>query len=180
MYKFLFKILVLGEGGVGKTTILYRYVDGRFLEDTKLTVGTNFFIKDIDLPKKNAKVKFQIWDLGGQEHFAAIRQNFYAGAKGVIYVFDLSRRYSFNNLLEWRDEVESILGKEIPNILIGNKLDLISDDDSLDITHDELTVMKEELHFSNYFKTSAKNNFGIQEAFHQMGLIIYQKYQQKD
>jgi small GTP-binding protein len=179
MYKFLFKILIVGDGGVGKTTILYRYVDGRFLEDTKMTVGTNFFIKDIDLPKENAKIKFQIWDLGGQEHFAAIRQNFYAGAKGVIYVFDLTRRYSFNNLLEWRDEVETVIGKEVPSILIGNKLDLISND-SLDISQDELTIMKEELHFSNYFKTSAKENFGIHDAFHQMGLLIFQKYQQKD
>lgn len=178
MYKFLFKILIVGDGGVGKTTILYRYVDGRFLEDTKMTVGTNFFIKDIDLPKENAQVKFQIWDLGGQEHFAAIRQNFYAGAKGVIYVFDLSRRYSFNNLLEWRDEVETVIGKEIPSILIGNKLDLIPDD-SLIISPDELTVMKEELHFSNYFKTSAKENLGIHDAFHQMGSIIYQKFHQK-
>ena len=179
MYKYLYKICVLGDGGVGKTTILYRYIDGRFLEDTKMTVGTNFFIKDIDLPKMNAKVKFQIWDLGGQEHFAAIRQNFYAGAKGVIYVFDLSRRYSFNNLLEWRDEVETVIGKEVPSILIGNKLDLISDD-SLDISQDELAIMKEELHFSNYFKTSAKENFGIHNAFHQMGLNIFQKYQQKE
>ena len=179
MHRFLFKILIVGDGGVGKTTILFRYVDGRFLEDTKMTVGTNFFIKDIDLPKFNAQVKFQIWDLGGQEHFAAIRQNFYAGAKGVIYVFDLTRRYSFNNLLEWRDEVEAVIGKEIPSILIGNKLDLISND-SLDISQDELTVMKEELHYSKYFKTSAKNNFGIEEAFHKMGSIIFQRYQQKE
>ena len=179
MHKFLYKICILGDGGVGKTTILYRYIDGKFLEDTKMTVGTNFFIKDIDLPKINAQVKFQIWDLGGQEHFAAVRPSFYSGAKGVIYVFDLSRRNSFNNLLGWRDEIEDVIGRKVHSILIGNKLDLITDD-SLDVSHDELTVMKEELHFSNYFKTSAKNNIGIHEAFHRMGLIIFQKYQQKD
>ena len=75
--------------------------------------------------------------------------------------------------------IEDVIGRKVPSILIGNKLDLITDD-SLDVSHDELTVMKEELHFSNYFKTSAKNNIGIHEAFHRMGLIIFQKYQQKD
>jgi small GTP-binding protein len=90
--KMMYKICIVGDGAVGKTTILHQYVDGKFMEDTQLTIGTNFFIKDIILKEFDISIKFQIWDLGGQDYFASVRRNFYNGARGIIYTFDLTNK----------------------------------------------------------------------------------------
>jgi len=173
---YLFKICIVGDGAVGKTTILHQYVDGKFVADTMMTIGTNFFIKGIALEKFNTFVRLQIWDLGGQEHFAAVRPSFYSGAKGIIYVFDLTRKITFGNLLNWKREVGRSVPESIPSILIGNKSDLIEDNEISTMTSEEISEMKDQLHFSAYFETSAKEDLGIHNAFMYLTEQLYSTY----
>ena len=173
---YLFKICIIGDGAVGKTTIMHQYVDGKFVADTMMTIGTNFFIKGIELEKFNTFVRLQIWDLGGQDHFAAVRPSFYSGAKGIIYVFDLTRRITFGSLLNWKEEVHRSIPDNIPSVLIGNKSDLIDDNNSIALTEEEISEMKDHLHFSAYFETSAKENLGIHNAFIFLAEKLYLTY----
>ena len=170
--KIMYKICIVGDGGVGKTTILHQYIDGKFVEDTQLTIGTNFFLKNIILKEFDINIKLQIWDLGGQDYFASIRRNFYSGARGIIYTFDLTRESSFTNLTEWRNEIETNLEEEFSSVLIGNKLDLINEEDRL-INLDEILLTKKELSVSDYFETSAKNNIGIDNTFRRLAIDIF-------
>ncbi|MFW9947675.1 MAG: Rab family GTPase [Candidatus Odinarchaeota archaeon] len=172
----LYKICIVGDGAVGKTTILHQYVDGKFMEDTHMTIGTNFFIKSILINEFNVKAKLQIWDLSGQYHFAAIRPVFYQGATGIIYTFDLTKISTLNNLINWKMEIEKVLDNKIPSILIGNKLDLININEKLPDSK-EIQTLRDKLGFSEYFETSAKDNVGIDEAFRRLTLEIYNFFQ---
>lgn len=168
----LYKICIVGDGAVGKTTILHRYVDHKFTEDTMMTIGTNFFIKDIILKEFDSTIRLQVWDLGGQEHFSTIRPSFYAGAKGIIYTFDLTRSTTFYNLSNWKEEIESAIEGKISKILIGNKLDLVDEKDRI-IHLEDILYMKKELELTEYFETSAKTNSGIDNAFRRLAIDIF-------
>jgi len=171
-----FKVVIVGDGGVGKTTIVHRYVKDVFLTDTKITIGTNLFIKRVALPDKNTKITLQIWDLGGEQKFDTIRPNFYSGAGGIIYTYDLTRRFSLMNLTKWKTEIETTIGST-PSILIGNKLDLVGGDKKRPISKEEGREMKKELNSSYYLETSAKTNDNIDDAFLKIARIIYNSYE---
>ncbi|MFX1259428.1 MAG: Rab family GTPase [Promethearchaeota archaeon] len=166
----IYKICIVGDGGVGKTTLLHRYVDGKFVEDTKMTIGSNFFIKKVEIPEKNTSITLQIWDLSGQEQFASIRTSFYLGAKGIIYTFDLSRYSTFNSLKDWKAELEDVIGKQT-SVLVGNKLDIIDPEDR-DIKIEDGLFLKESLNASDYFETSAKKNIDVENMFYKLALNI--------
>lgn len=166
----LYKICVVGDGGVGKTTILHQLVDKMFVENIQMTIGTNFFIKDIILKEFDTSLKLQLWDLGGQERFSIVRPDFYLGAKGIVYVFDLVDKTTFENLPNWKREVEKTV-KKVPSILVGNKLDLVSENREIGI--EDILLMKQELSVLNYFETSAKDNIGISNAFRMLSIKIH-------
>lgn len=174
-----FKVCIVGDGGVGKTTIVHRYVKDVFLKDTKITIGTNLFIKRVEIPEKDMKVTLQIWDLGGEQKFDMIRPNFYSGAGGVIYTFDLTRRFSLMNLTKWKDEIESSIGS-VPSILIGNKLDLVTGDKNRPISKTEGREIKEELNSAYYLETSAKTNDNIDNSFLKIAKLIHNSYEGAD
>ncbi|MFW9782452.1 MAG: Rab family GTPase [Candidatus Heimdallarchaeota archaeon] len=170
--KKIYKICIVGDGGVGKTTILYQYVDGKFIENTQMTIGINFFVKDIFLKEFNTKIILQIWDLGGQEHFKSVRPSFYEGAVGIIYTYDLTRINTFTDLIEWKKEIDRVLNGKTPSILIGNKLDLI-DSENRRIFPKDIQKLRKLIGFSNYFETSAKENVGINKLFNKITKDIY-------
>ena len=101
-YDFIFKCIAIGDGGVGKTAIAVRFTKGTFTEDYKMTIGIDFFIKDVmvESPKDPMKVRLQIWDTAGQEHFDAMRPAYYDGSIGALIVFDLTSISSFANRSE--------------------------------------------------------------------------------
>jgi small GTP-binding protein len=168
----IYKICIVGDAAVGKTTILHRYIDGKFENDTMMTVGTNFFMKNIVLEDLGIEVKLQIWDLGGQEHFATVRPNFYAGAMGLIYTYDLTRHDTFVNLTNWKIEIENVVTKPVPSVLIGNKLDLIKHRSRI-ISSRALKKKLNELHADRSFFTSAKTGDSIDEVFRKLASAIY-------
>jgi small GTP-binding protein len=161
---FIYKICVVGDGGVGKTSMVLRYTDDTFKENYIMTIGSNFSTKSVDLPEyPQYNIKLQIWDLAGQKHFSFVRPPFYRGATGIIYVFDLTRRSSFANLPNWRTEVEKVVTSR-PSVLVGNKLDL-ANQGNREIGEQDGESLKNELQALSYFETSAKEGVNIEDVF---------------
>lgn len=160
MYKF--KVIIIGPSSVGKTSLLYRFVKNEFKLEYKLTLGANFLSKTLEI-KPNKNVYLQIWDIGGQERFKLLHKNFYEGANGALLVFDLSRESTFKKMSAWLFEMYIILGKKIPFILVGNKVDLIPEIGKIVDTDAAEWLVKRENAF--YIETSAKTGDNVEEAF---------------
>ena len=171
---FIYKICVVGDGGVGKTSMVLRYCENSFKESYIMTIGSNFSTKSVELPNHpDIAVRLQIWDLAGQKHFSFVRPPFYRGLTGLVYVFDLTRRSSFQNLLEWKDEVEKVVSGK-PSILVGNKIDLADaeDDSKREISTQEGESLMGELGSLAYFEGSAKEGIGVSKVFTALTLTI--------
>jgi len=166
-YDFLFKVIVVGDGAVGKTALVIRFSEGRFQDHYKMTIGVDFAIKMVEIGGK--KVKLQIWDTGGQERFSYIRPLYYKGAMGVIYVFDITNRQSFDNVEKWRKEVTDYCGG-IPALLVANKCDL----PDKAVTVDEATTMG--VHVNGpFYEASAKTGDQVDNLFTALAKILMQQ-----
>jgi len=162
--KVLFKLLLVGESAVGKSSILLRYMDGKFEESYTNTIGVDFKVKKVQ--RQNTDVTLQLWDTAGQERFRTITGTFYHGAHGVVVVFDLGSRESFEAIRTWLSEIRNYCD-DIPRILVGNKSDL---------AHREVSASEgremAQRYSLDYMETSAKNNSGISETFDRLTDII--------
>lgn len=168
---YIYKICVVGNGGVGKTSMVLRYCENTFKENYIMTIGSNFSTKTVDLPAyPQLQVKLQIWDLAGQKHFSFVRPPFYRGATGIVYVFDLTRRSSFSDLIEWKNEVEKVVIQK-PSLLVGNKIDLAREG-KREVSFQEGDALKSELNANKYFETSAKEGDSVEEVFKLLTLEI--------
>ncbi|MHA1650353.1 MAG: GTP-binding protein [Candidatus Helarchaeota archaeon] len=168
-YDYLFKVIVVGDGGVGKTAIAVRFAEGVFRDDYKMTIGVDFSIKTLDIQINGygmRRVKFQIWDTGGQERFSYTRPLYYKGAVGGLVVFDLSNRRSFENLDRWFTEVAETCFS-IPLILVGNKADL---PDRV-VARSEAEALARERNIP-YYESSAKSGQSINTIFDKLGKLI--------
>ena len=155
----LFKVITAGDGGVGKTTLLYRYIEGQFLVDTRMTIGVEFFLKELRIDGK--KILLQVWDFGGQEHFRPLLSNYATGARGALMLFDLTRPSSLLRIDQWVDICRQN-NPGIPIILLGTKLDLID----TSILKDEFVIRyMEKYDFFNYLKISSKTGENVNLAF---------------
>jgi small GTP-binding protein len=160
--KSTFKIIVAGDGGVGKTTLLHRYIENRFSFDTKMTIGVEIFNKVINF-ESGSYCSLQIWDFSGQERFKFLLDSFVMGARGALVLFDLTKSPRF---LASIDDWVKIIGKqnqEIPMVLIGTKADL---EDKILVREDSISNLMEKYHFLKYFTTSSKTGLNVNEAFH--------------
>ena len=124
-YDMIIKIVLLGDSGVGKTNLVLRYTKGSFQTGSRPTIGMDFISKDINLLDCKAKVQF--WDTAGQEKYRAISRSYYKLADGIILVYDVSQRESFDHVKIWLDDLKSNNDKEFKAMLIGNKIDLQED-----------------------------------------------------
>ena len=169
--KYFFKICIVGDYEVGKTTILNQYLKRRFVLGAQRTIGSNFFVKYIKIPEIERLITLQFWDLAGQPRFKWVRYAFYKGAKGIVYAFDLTRKNTLDNILTWKEEVESKIGV-VPNILVGNKLDLLTSENRI-INLDDVNHIKQQVSASEYIETSAKIGTKVEEVFSKLTLEIY-------
>ena len=129
---FVFKVIIIGAGAVGKTSLLHRFVENKFSFRYKMTIGADFLSKVIqDHPESGITVKLQIWDIGGQDRYKFLRSSFFDGANGALIVFDLSRWHTFEEIDEWLADLYEFAGRDVPFALIGNKSDLINSKDEL-------------------------------------------------
>merc|ERR1711883_18175 len=121
-YDYLFKLLLIGDSGVGKSCLLLRFADDTYTESYISTIGVDFKIRTIELDGKT--IKLQIWDTAGQERFKTITSSYYKGAHGIIVTYDITDRDSFAKVSEWMSEVDKHANENISRILVGNKKDL--------------------------------------------------------
>lgn len=124
-YDFLFKILLIGDSGVGKSSLLLRFSDDRFSETYMSTIGVDFRIRTIEM-NDGKRVKLQIWDTTGQERFKNITSSYYRGSHAIIMVYDVTDLQSFTNIAKWREEIDKYAHENVEILLIGNKNDLVS------------------------------------------------------
>jgi len=170
-------VVVVGDGGVGKTSMVLRYCENTFKENYIMTIGSNFSTKQVDLEEyPNFIVKLQLWDLAGQKHFSFVRPPFYRGASGILYVFDLTRRSSFSNLISWKNEVEKVIGESKPCVLVGNKLDR-ANGGTREVSTSEGEALKNEMGSLSYYEGSAKDGTSIEEIFTNITLAILKNTQ---
>ncbi|OTF74723.1 ras-related protein Rab-35-like protein [Euroglyphus maynei] len=157
-YDYLFKLLIIGDSGVGKSSLLLRFADNTFSGTYISTIGVDFKIRTVEID--NERVKLQIWDTAGQERFRTITSTYYRGAHGVIIVYDVTNGDSFHNISRWLQEIEQ--NCEVENkILVGNK----NDDPSLKVVLTKDAQRIAELMKIQLYETSAKENINVEEMF---------------
>jgi len=159
--QYVLKICVVGEGAVGKTSLIIRYTEGHFRESYLMTIGTGFAVKELDLG--DTLVRLQLWDLAGQPHFSSVRPVFYRGAAGLILVFDVTRRETFDKVPTWYEEVQQVTG-DLTGVLLANKVDML---DQRRVTAEEGQALARQRGWT-YFETSAKDGKGVADAFRQI------------
>ena len=160
MRNFVFKILVGGDGAVGKTTLLRKYVDGTFDESSITTVGVDFFIKQV-IYENVGSCTLQIWDLGGQERFRHLLESFIMGAKGALLLFDLTTMPKIDNILNWVNMVR-MHDLNLPIILVGTKLDL---EELIAVDDESAEALKNAFNLVEYVKTSSKTGTNVELVF---------------
>ncbi|CAF1491762.1 unnamed protein product [Adineta ricciae] len=168
-YDLLFKLLLIGDSGVGKTCILFRFSDDSFNSSFISTIGIDFKIKTIELDGK--KIKLQIWDTAGQERFHTITTSYYRGATGIMLVYDVTQARSFENIDKWLRNIDDHASDDVVKMLIGNKCDM---DDKRCIARARGEALARE-HMIPFFETSAKNNINIEKAFFEMARLVLKK-----
>lgn len=158
-YDYLFKLLLIGDSGVGKSCLLLRFADDTYTESYISTIGVDFKIRTVDLDGKVCKL--QIWDTAGQERFRTITSSYYRGAHGIIIVYDTTDQESFNNVRTWLYEIDRYASENVNKLLVGNKVDLVEkravDKDAAKQFADSLEIP--------FLETSAKNSTNVEQAF---------------
>ncbi len=157
-----YKILLLGAGNVGKTSLVRTFVEKRFSEDYLPSIGANLFVKAFTLPREKGKttVQLTIWDIAGQEQFRPMMATYHRGAKGVFFVADLTSIESFDLLPKWHEDLLKNVPDPIPTVLLANKCDL-----EVVVGDGTISTAAEACGASTYFKTSAKTSENVMEAF---------------
>lgn len=155
----IIKVVLLGSSGVGKSSILHRYITDEWDENAQTTLGAAFMDKKVTY--EGIQFKFQIWDTAGQEKYAPLAQMYYRDANVAILVYDITNRDSLANLKDWQRELSDKGPKDITVAIVGNKCDLERSHDSLNAEGEKYARESHAL----YAKTSAKQNVGIKELF---------------
>ncbi|XP_040208827.1 ras-related protein Rab-2B isoform X1 [Rana temporaria] len=171
-YAYLFKYIIIGDTGVGKSCLLLQFTDKRFQPVHDLTIGVEFGARMINIDGK--PIKLQIWDTAGQESFRSITRSYYRGAAGALLVYDITRRETFSHLTSWLEDARQHSSSNMVIILIGNKSDL---EGRRDVSREEGEAFARE-HGLIFMETSAKTAANVEEAFIGTAKEIYKKIQQ--
>jgi len=165
-YDYLFKLLLIGDSGVGKSCLLLRFADHTYTESYISTIGVDFKIRTIELDGKT--IKLQIWDTAGQERFRTITSSYYRGAHGIIVVYDVTDTESFNNVKQWLNEIDRYACENVNKLLVGNKCDLVS---KKAVNYETAKALADKLDIP-FLETSAKAATNVEKAFLTMAAEI--------
>ena len=168
---FSFKILLLGDSTVGKTCFLKRYIDGTFQDAYLSTIGFDFKIKFVTL-KDGKIVKVQIWDTAGEERFRCISKSYYKGAHGIILIYDVTNKKTFDNIKKWLLQIKEESSSKVSVVLIANKIDL---EDRRKVSKEDGIKLSASCNFP-IFEASSKNNINVTESFNHLLYSIYDKW----
>lgn len=170
-YDYLFKLLLIGDSGVGKSCLLLRFADDTYTESYISTIGVDFKIRTIELEGKT--IKLQIWDTAGQERFRTITSSYYRGAHGIIIVYDVTDMETFNNVKTWLSEIEKYATDSVNKLLVGNKCDLVV---KKAVDYNTAKDFADGLGIP-FLETSAKNATNVEQAFMTMSAEIKKRIQ---
>lgn len=168
-FDYMFKLLIIGNSSVGKTSFLFRYADDSFTPDFVSTVGIDFKVKTVYRNEK--RVKLQIWDTAGQERYRTITTAYYRGAMGFLLMYDISNQESFNAVQDWATQIKTYSWDNAQVILVGNKCDL---EDNRAISPEDGKRLADELGLE-FFEASAKDNINVKQVFERLVDIICEK-----
>jgi len=172
-YDYLFKLLLIGDSGVGKTCILFRFSEDAFNTSFISTIGIDFKIRTIELDGK--KIKLQIWDTAGQERFRTITTAYYRGAMGIMLVYDITNEKSFENIKNWIRNIEEHASYDVEKMILGNKCD-ITDRRQVSKEKGEQLAIEYGIKF---METSAKASINVEEAFYALARDIKLKMEKR-
>lgn len=169
-YDYLFKLIIIGDSGIGKSCLLNRFADDTYTDAHISTIGVDFKIRTLEVDCKI--LKLQIWDTAGQERFRTITSSYYRGAHGIMLVFDITNPESFDNLNQWLKEVDNYAKEDARKILVGTKSDLA---DKRKVAYAD-AVEYAKLHGMDYVETSAKTALNVDLVFIDLAGSLKQAY----
>jgi len=158
-YDMQIKLLTIGDSGVGKTCLLLRYTNATFSDTFITTIGIDFRVKNIILDGK--RIKLQVWDTAGQERFRTITVSYFRGGQGILLVYDVTDRNSFNSIRNWINQIQEHASEDVSTILIGNKCD--KEDERVVSTEEGLKLADE--YGVQFIETSARNDLNVEKCF---------------
>ena len=159
------KILLVGDSAVGKTTLILKYVDGKFSDSHITTIGVEY--KDKEITVNNRKINLQIWDTSGQERYRSITKNFYRNAHGILFVFDVTNQTSFDHLKDWLNSSNEC-DIDFKKIIVGNKIDL----NGRVVNKETMEFFAEKNQIKKSYETSAKDGTNVDLIFKEMAELI--------
>ena len=169
-YDYLFKIIIIGDSGIGKSAVLFRFADDIYNNNYISTIGVDFKIKTIFVNSKI--IKLQIWDTAGQERFRTITTSYYRGAHIIFMCYDITDRQSFQNLEMWYDEVKKYAGSNIQIVICGTKMDLTA---KREVSYEEGKEYAND-HGFNFYETSSKENTSVDILFEKSSKIMLENF----
>ncbi|KAM5306578.1 ras-related protein Rab-8A [Desmodus rotundus] len=172
-YDYLFKLLLIGDSGVGKTCVLFRFSEDAFNSTFISTIGIDFKIRTIELDGK--RIKLQIWDTAGQERFRTITTAYYRGAMGIMLVYDITNEKSFDNIRNWIRNIEEHASADVEKMILGNKCD-VNEKRQVSKERGEKLALDYGIKF---METSAKANINVENAFFTLARDIKAKMDKK-
>ncbi|KAJ5070768.1 ras-related protein rabd2a-like [Anaeramoeba ignava] len=171
-YDYLYKILLVGDSGAGKSCLVLRYCDETYTDSYISTIGVDFKTRTFEL--NGDTIKLQIWDTAGAERFRTIISSYYRGANGIMLIYDVTDQDSFDNIKTWIKDIQEKAPDDANIMLIGTKIDLVS---KRVVDTETGKKLAEQLGYS-FFETSSKENINVDEAFESLGNQIYQRVKQ--
>jgi small GTP-binding protein len=157
---FSYKLLMLGDASVGKTSLTHRYITGLFVDSPRLTIGVDFFTKKVKLPNQK-RVKLQIWDFGGEARFRFLLPTYSKGSNAAFFLYDITSKKTLDSLPDWLEVVRQN-APEIPIILIGSKLDL---GDQRQVSKEDALEVVKKYALTNSIELSSKTGENVEESF---------------
>jgi small GTP-binding protein len=177
-HDYVWKVIVAGDGGVGKTTIIHRYIENEFLDMLKLTIGCEFRTQVIE--RSGKIVSLVLWDLGGQDRFRFFQDKYMCGASGCFLCFDMSRYATLDNCVEWVKMLNNNC-PGVPTVLVGTKLDLVRDDNEYTSISSAALKMVDELGLLTCIFTSAKTGDNVNETImYMVDTLLYEAYKHEN